>query len=27
MPADVDKAIIEFSKRTRRMGDIKPSLA
>jgi undecaprenyl diphosphate synthase len=26
-PADVDKAIIEFSKRARRMGDIKPSLA
>lgn len=25
-PADVDKAIIEFSKRARRMGDIKPSL-
>jgi undecaprenyl diphosphate synthase len=27
MPADVDKAIIDFSKRARRMGDIKPSLA
>jgi undecaprenyl diphosphate synthase len=26
-PADVDKAIVEFSKRARRMGDIKPSLA
>ncbi|MFA5292947.1 MAG: isoprenyl transferase [Phycisphaerae bacterium] len=25
-PADVDKAIMEFSKRARRMGDIKPSL-
>ncbi len=25
-PTDVDKAIIEFAKRARRMGDIKPSL-
>lgn len=25
-PADVDKAIIEYSKRARRLGDIKPSL-
>ena len=25
-PQDVDKAIIEYSKRARRMGDIKPSL-
>ncbi len=25
-PADVDKAILEFAKRARRMGDIKPSL-
>lgn len=25
-PEDVDKAILEFSKRARRMGDIKPSL-
>ena len=25
-PADVDKAILDFSKRARRMGDIKPSL-
>jgi undecaprenyl diphosphate synthase len=26
-PADVDKAVIEYSKRARRMGDIKPTLA
>jgi len=26
MPADIDKAIMEFSKRSRRMGDIKPNL-
>lgn len=25
-PADIDKAIIEYSKRARRLGDIKPSL-